>query len=212
MLNLSVRNNQKTKHLAHLLDGDVFDRKSKAAGFNRYFLNQHSMNETSANNSTSGSPTHKKPSATAYSGGERVLSQLGKPLAANKNSYTYTNENGTSNMPIIINQDIVTRDIYSISDSYQDPTVATPAATTSADAQLSDDTGGLNYAKINSAFDNRAVETVLSEEMIAASGASVGDNNNFEVLYSQVTKKPSSTRNSSLRNDQALYMNTFYSS
>lgn len=186
----SIRNNQKTKHLTHLLDGDVFDRKSKAAGFNRYFFNQNSINELSADNSALASPSLKKP-ATSYSGGDRVLNQLNKPLAVNKNSYVYSTDNASNNnmpiIPIILpnNREIVNRDIYSISDSYEN----------SAD---------VNYAKVNVGFvDNRPAETNLTEP-------ASGNVDNFENLYSQV-KKPS-TRNPSLRNDQALYMNTFYNS
>ena len=97
----------------------------------------------------------------------------------------YTNEAASvnnNNMPVI------SRDIYSISDSYENPT-----------------TTDVNYAKINSAFDRN--------------DNSNNNRENFENLYSQVTKKPSATqssynnnRNPSIRNDQALYMNTFYSS
>lgn len=170
-----------------MLDGDVFDRKSKAAGFNRYFFNQNSVNEFSSSNSTSESPVHKK-TVSAYLGGSRVLDQLNKPLST-KNNNGYSNEKeSNNNMPIIVNKEIVTRDIYSISDSYENTVDA-------------------NYSKINTGFQNFPIETTLIE----ANDSNINTNtNNFENLYSQI-KKPS-TQNPSLRNDQALYMNTFYSS
>lgn len=160
-------------------------------GFNRYFFNESSVNEnnqpSTAENSTNGSPTNKKPNYSA-----KILSQLSKPpakiTAIGKNNYTNeatasgndqtNNPNFNSNMPII------SRDIYSISDSYENAP-------------------DVNYAKINSAFDKN--DNQLTRE-------------NFENLYSQVTKKSTTqssynnNRNPSIRNDQALYMNTFYSS
>jgi len=211
-LKLHIRNNEKTKHLSHLLDGDVFDRKAKAAGFNRYFLNQHSLNE-SAENSQSGSPAHRKP--TLSTSGERVLSQLGKPLTAipsSRNANAYTSDS-TSQMPIIINREIVNRDIYSISDSYENPngTKTTELTMGERTRVVASGVPDPNYARISSSgFDGGQPEdgpAETTEVAIAASNTSGGEN--FEYLYSQVTKKPS-TRNSSVRNDQALYMNTFY--
>lgn len=166
-----------------MLDGDVFDRKSKAAGFNRYFFNQNSVNEFSVSNSTSESPVHKK-TVSAFLGGSRVLDQLNKPLSIKSNNGYSNEKESNNNMPIIVNKEIVTRDIYSISDSYENTVDA-------------------NYSKINTGFQNFPNETSLIE-------VNDSNTNNFENLYSQI-KKPS-TQNPSLRNDQALYMNTFYCS